>query len=138
MKINLPLIFASIAILAIPASAQVCPAVGNDTNCGIVITITDGGAAVTTTGQGPYDGADDTLIGVVNNGSVPVRTLRLTSTLAVFGFDAAGIVDFGIPGNAQDASGYGGPNAFFTNINSTLPEGDVNFIAPIAAHGGTG
>ncbi|HEY1580434.1 MAG TPA: hypothetical protein VGF82_25515 [Terracidiphilus sp.] len=138
MKVFLPLIVLSLAMIANRASAQVCPAVGNDNNCGIIITITDTDATVTVTGQGPYDGADDTLIGVVNNGRVPISTLRLNSTLPIFGFDGDGIVAFGISGNAKDTTGYGGPNAFFTNINSAQTQGDVNFIVPIAAHGGTG
>src|ERR1700738_5525995 len=48
------------------ASAQ-CPTVGNDTGCGAVIPVTGTGATFMPTGMGPYDGSDDTLVGVVNN-----------------------------------------------------------------------
>lgn len=46
------------------AKAQ-CPAVGLDTGCGAVITITNTGATVSSAGQLPYDGIEDTLIGIV-------------------------------------------------------------------------
>ena len=38
-----------------------CVPVGADSTCGVVITITNTGAAVSSTGQGPYDTFDDTL-----------------------------------------------------------------------------
>jgi hypothetical protein len=43
-----------------------CPAFGSDTACGAIITVTPTGATVMQTGMGPYDGSDDTLIGVAN------------------------------------------------------------------------
>lgn len=120
------------------ASARgVCPAVGKDTDCGIIITVTDTGASLSVTGQPPYDDIEDTLVGVVNNSSQPIRSLGLNATLAIFSFDGDGIDTFGIPGNSSDSTGYGGPNAFFTNINSGRTAGLVNFIVPIAAKGGT-
>jgi len=133
------LVVANLAVAAIcgcPAGAQ-CPAVGADTGCGAVITVTDTGASVSLTGQGPYDGNDDTLIGVVNQGSQPVKSLGVRSGLAVFTFDGDGIDTFGIPGNSKDDTGYGGPNAYFTNISADATSGVVNFIVPIAAKGGT-
>lgn len=118
------------------ANAQgVCPAVGQDTNCGTIITITDRGATVSNTGQPPYDGVEDTLVGVVNNSRVPISTIGLSSAAPIFSFDGDGIDSYGIPGNARDATGYGGPNAYFSNIAPNLAT--VNFIVPIAAHGGT-
>jgi len=119
------------------ANAQ-CPAVGADSTCGTIITISDTGATVTSTGQPPYDGIEDTLVGVVNNSRLPVSAMGLKSALSIFGFDGDGIVAYGIPGNPQDPSGYGGPNAYFTNISADLKSGTVNFITPIAAKGGTG
>src|SRR5262249_2848471 len=99
-------------------SANVCPHVNLDTECGTILTINDGSpVTITRTGQGPYDGNDDTLIGVVNNSRSPIRTLGLSSASDICGFDGDGIDAFGIPGNSHDSTGYGGPNAFFTNIN---------------------
>ncbi len=130
-------VLAAIALSPARANAQTCPAVGADTDCGTIITITDTGATVSFTGQGPYDGIEDTLVGVVNKSSRPVTSLDLTSSLQIFGFEGDGIVAYGIPGNPQDSSGYGGPNAYFSNINPALTSGRVNFITPIAAKTGT-
>ncbi len=133
-----PLIL-TLGALALAANARAqCPAVGNDTGCGIIITITNQGATVSTTGQGPYDGIDDTLVGVVNNSTLPVSSLELQSGFNIFGFDGDGIDTYGIAGNGNDSTGYGGPNAYFTNISADQMSGTVNFIAPIAANGGTG
>jgi hypothetical protein len=117
------------------ANAQ-CPAVGADTGCGTIITITDTGATFVPTGQGPYDSIEDTLVGVLNNSHLPVSSIDLASGVPVFGFDGDGIDTYGIPGNAKDSTGYGGPNAYFTNFGG-LTSGTVNFITPIAAGGGT-
>jgi hypothetical protein len=125
------------AIAAGSANAQ-CPAVGADTTCGTIITITDAGATVSFTGQGPFDGNDDTLVGIVNNSSRPVSTLRLSGPLAIFAFDGDGMDTFGIPGNPMDDTTYGGPNAYYTDINDAMTAGTVHFIVPIAAGGGTG
>ncbi|MGH9823969.1 MAG: hypothetical protein ACREDR_12040 [Blastocatellia bacterium] len=131
------LILGLLAISGKPAHAQ-CPAVGQSTTCGVVITITNTGASVSFSGQPPYDGNDDQLIGVINNSNLPIHSLELASSLPIFGFDGDGIDAFGIPGNGFDGTGYGGPNAYFTNIDSATATGTVNFIAPIAANGGTG
>lgn len=131
------LILGLLAISGSLANAQ-CPAVGADTGCGPVITVTNTGATVSFTGQGPYDGFDDTLVGVVNNSSLPINSLGLSSGLNIFAFDGDGIDTYGIPGNGQDSTGYGGPNAYFTHINASLTAGTVNFIVPIASGGGTG
>ena len=119
------------------ADAQVCPPVGNDTDCGTIITISDSGVSVSSTGQGPYDGIEDTLVGVVNTSSLPIHALGLKSGQTIFGFDGDGIVTYGVPGNSLDSTGYGGPNAYFTDIDPALKSGTVNFITPIAAKGGT-
>jgi Dockerin type I domain len=137
LQIVAKLILATLAISERPANAQgVCPPVGEDTNCGVIITITDSGASVSRTGQGPFDGDDDTLVGVVNNSRLPVLSLGVKSALTIFGFEDDGLVSFGIQGNPKDSTGYGGPNAYFVNINPSLTAGTVNFIVPIAARGG--
>jgi hypothetical protein len=123
-------------LFASAASAQ-CPAVGNDTGCGFVITVTDTGKTIAATGQGPYDGSDDTLIGVINNSFLPVTILDLSSANAIFSFDGDGIDTFIAVSNARDNTGYGGPNAYFTNISADQTSGRVNFVTPIAPGGGT-
>lgn len=122
---------------ASPTAGSVCPPVNDDTTCGTIITITDTGISVTSTGQGPYDGSDDTLVGVINNSSKTISSIGINSGSDIFNFDGDGIVTYGIAGNAKDSSGYGGPNAYFTNINAAQTAGAVIFITPIAANGGT-
>ena len=138
------ILLAATALLASDAHAQ-CPAVGADTLCGIVITITDQGSAISFTGQPPYsDGSlgggnyTDTLIGVINNSSVPISSIGLSSPQTIFNFTHNGIDSFGIPGNGMDQSGYGGPNAYFSGIDVASQNGLVNFLAPIPPAGGTG
>lgn len=131
----------AMGLLALSASlgaqAGVCPAVGVDTDCGTIITITDSGVTVTSTGQRPYDDIEDTLVGVVNKSSRPIYALGLRSATDIFGFDGDGLLSYGIPGNALDSSGYGGPNAYFTNVNANYTSGTVKFITPVAPNGGT-
>jgi len=137
LRAAIGLVFA-VMMISIPASGQgICPPVGKDTNCGVIITVTDTGAAISLTGQPPYDDIEDTLVGVVNNSSLPIHSLILSANLQIFGFDGDGIDTFGIPGNAIDHTGYGGPNAFFTNIDPSLKTGTVNFIVAIAPKGGS-
>ena len=127
-----------IASQSFALSGGVCPPVGADTDCGTILTISDNNAiTITRTGQGPYDQIEDTLIGVVNNSSHPLRALGLSSSLPIFGFDGDGIDAFGIPGNPFDFTGYGGPNAFFTDFGPSRTSGTVNFVTPIPP-GGTG
>ncbi len=135
--ILVPAVASCLMTFVMYAHAQ-CPAFGFDTTCGTIITITPQlGAVITTTGQGPYEGADDTLVGVVNNSTVPIKSLVLLSQFNIFGFDGDGINIYGAPGNAMDNTGYGGPNAYFTNINAATTMGTVNFIVPVAPKGGT-
>ena len=65
------------------------PAIGDDTEPAIVITFGPGGAMTTTyTGQGPYDGEDDTYIAVVNakDSGIAVQSIRLSSS-DLMGYD---------------------------------------------------
>ena len=132
--------------LALPSAmhaASICPAYGNATlGCDLVITVTDSGTTVTAGPSYPlaghtYDGSDDALIGIVNNSSFDLSSIFLSSTIDIFGFDGDGINTYGAPGNAIDKTGYGGPNSFFTGINSTSRSGTVNFLTPLAAGGGS-
>ena len=61
-----------------PAPFSQCPPVGLDTQCGVLLTINpDGSVTVTGSNQGPFDGVEDTLIGVQNNSAVSVPMLSL-------------------------------------------------------------
>lgn len=124
-------------------AASVCPAIGGATaGCDLIITVTDSGTTITpgpsfSLNGGTYDGADDTLIGIINNSSSALSLINLSSTTDIFGFDGDGITGYGSPGNTMDPSGYGGPNTYFTNISANGRSGTANFINALAAGGGS-
>jgi len=135
------------------ANAQ-CPAVGADTNCGVVLTILDIGHGRGTcsaqncisisNNQGPFDQIEDTLVGVVNNSKIPITSIKLTSNNDIFGFDGDGICGIspntGLPYDPRPAgcpfgtTGYEGPGVAFNIASAT--SGTVNFSPAIAPNGG--
>ncbi len=125
------------ALLAGGAAAATGPAIGNDTNGPeYVITVTNTGTTVAlqTPDQGPYDGSDDTYIGVLNDSSKTLSSLNLSSTNDIFGFDGDGIDTFaGSTGNTTDTTGYGGPLGVFSNIVIGPTEtGTISFLGGVA------
>ncbi len=131
-----------------------CQAVGYDHDgCALLIDVEGGGTSILEDpSQGAYDGSDDTLVGIVNNGLEPLSQISLSSaTEDIMGFDGDGICEnpnstSGMPGlpasdcagvNTVDTTGYGGPDSYFTNISPDQMSGTVNFITPIAPGGYT-
>jgi len=131
-----------------------CPPIGLDTGCAILIVLGDGGVQILPdAAQGPYDGVEDTLIGVLNNTTgTTITSVPLTGPAGVFGFDGDGICSPNNPtqpfspgppdanaavgpctDNGKDTSigGYGGANSYFTNINGTASAGTVDFISAL-------
>lgn len=116
-----------------------CPHVGADTSCAILIVINPVGApSIMTDGsQGPYDGVEDTMVGIYNNSAQTITSLPLTGN-DIFGFDQDGICD---PNNSNvsfspgadcsantdpgQGSGYGGPDSTFNVTDSS--DGSVVF-----------
>ena len=135
---------AAASALVLAGGAYAFPAYGNDTlGPTILITFGPGGSEAITqaTAQGPYDGSDDTYIGVVNNSGATINSFTVSSSTAdIFGFDGDGIDGYGAVENAgnPDTTGYGGPNGYFTNITNVggVESGTVNFLGGIA-DGGT-
>jgi hypothetical protein len=128
----------------------------NGTSVNVALASTLGYA---TTDQGPYDGADDTYIGVINTSSTTLSSINLSGTQDIFGFDDDGIQSFGSPvtatqfaatggidvseylngvvspGNFEgNGTGYAGFNNYFSNVNeSASPEtGTINFVGGLA------
>ena len=59
-----------------------CPAIGDNTSCAVLVQVTDGGQfTFDDPSQGPYDGADDTLVGVLHSSSQPVSSIAISSTM---------------------------------------------------------
>lgn len=117
-----------------------CPAVGLDTSCAILIVFNSDGTVsiLSDSTQRPFDGGDDTLIGVQNNraASVPVTVLFGTN---IFGFDGDGICSQFISPHPSTcpfgSTGYEGPGTSFTIAD--INNGQVNFAGGIASGGST-
>jgi hypothetical protein len=86
-------------VSAPPPQFTQCPAVDQNNGCQFLITVSSGTETVTEdTSQGPYEGADDALIGVQNNSSSPVSQLPLAvPNSQLFGFESDGICTPGAP-----------------------------------------
>ena len=143
--------------------------VGSATGCGVIITVTavDGNgnataATITVPGNGnPYDGDDDTLVGVQNNSGGVLLAVTLTSSSTtfggIFGFDGDGACNYATrfsensndcfngPFPEPDPLDYEGPSNTFSNINSVscpifetcYTSGTVNFTGNGIAPGGS-
>jgi RHS repeat-associated protein len=112
-----------------------CPALGHDTSCGVLVQVVDGGNNIySDPSQGPYDGTDDTLVGVVNDSTRPVSSLQLSSNTDLFGFEGDGLCVYSPTpaGCPFGPTGYEGPNTSFSNISPGSSGGVVNFTAPLA------
>ncbi len=90
----IPIASASSASAATPPFTQ-CPAVGYDTSCEVLIEKGENGEleSFTDPTQGPFDGDDDTVIGVQNNSKEMLTHIKLTGE-NLFGFDGDGLCDY--------------------------------------------
>ena len=131
MKATLLATAAIMATALVAGSAHAAfPAYGADTGPGIIITFGPGGAiSSVATGQGPYDGIEDTYVGFVNNSGHTVNGINLASA-GIGGFDGDGLAVYGAP-STFDPNGYGGPDSFFTN--NTGNSLTVNFTGGLAS-----
>src|SRR5437899_11535970 len=79
------------ATLPTPPFTQ-CPPVWVDTSCAVLIVFNADGSRTTLVDptQPPFDGIEDTLIGVQNNSTVSITMLGLSGT-NIFGFDGDGL-----------------------------------------------
>ena len=91
-------------VAAPPPMFTECPPVDLNNGCQYLITVSNGTETVLQDpNQGPYEGADDSLIGVQNNSSSPVSQLPLAVPGSdLFGFDDDGLCD---PGAAPVPAG---------------------------------
>lgn len=125
-----------------------CPPVGSDTGCAQLIVVNANGTTTVLVdpAQGPYEGVDDSLIGVQNNSGHSLSKLNLGSPSGadIMGFDGDGIctpsqwpaattqtTPPGCPNPALGIgfglTGYEGPGTYFSNISSNQETGTINF-----------
>jgi hypothetical protein len=117
-----------------------CPAIGNSPSCAILIELTDSGTNILADSTvGPFDGVEDTLVGVQNNSTQTVTRITLsgsgTTGLPVFGFEGDGLCA-GYTGSPAGCpfgiTGYEGPGTSFENISADFTTGDVVFNPGLA------
>ena len=137
----------SLALLfAGQANAGICPAVGLATDCGVQINVTaqSGGVAsaftVTNVGNGnPYDGVEDTLVGITNNTGAQLNSITLSASSGAdaFGFDFDGACSSlgASAGFTCGSTGYEGPNMTFGAVTSS---GGVDSMTITFTSGGLG
>jgi hypothetical protein len=126
----------SAGVTVAPATAgqhfTICPPVGKDTSCGVLVEIGDNGKL---TGyfdptQGPYEDDEDTLVGVINKSSARVDSIQLGGG-DIFGFDSDGICAPGFLKCTWPApTGYEGPITSFAPVSNDF--GTVNFRGGLA------
>ena len=102
-----------------------CPPVGLSPSCAVLITINPNGSLSfqTDSSVGPFDGVEDTLVGVVNKSGATVFGIFLSGN-GIFGFDGDG---------AGAGGGYEGPGVSFTAKDTN--SGTVNFTGGLADKG---
>jgi hypothetical protein len=140
----------ALVLCSTAAHADICPGLGADTlGCSLVITVTavNGSGLATafnvTAGlanaQGPYDGVEDTLIGVTNSSGAALLTLHLigndTADGGVFAFEADGACSAYQSLLTCDTTGYAPTGITFANLaaaNGGLNAGDVKFSPGLA------
>lgn len=103
---RISVLFGSSLVLGIlwltPASASAgftqCPPVYEDTGCQFLITVGNGESTIASDPtQGPYEAADDALIGIVNSSSQTISSLPISAETTLFEFEKDGICDPGGP-----------------------------------------
>ena len=112
-----------------------CPGVGNDSGCRVPHHPQPGrrsGDDRVKSEHRPFDGEDDTLVGIFNNSGAAVSTIGLSSNTDIFGFDGDGICGtddthmhytwvgtglngFGFAGCPYGTTGYEGPWVSYSN-----------------------
>jgi len=116
-------------------AAATCPVtVNTNTDCGYVFTIGPSGAitGAAVAGAHPYDGQDDTLVGIVNNWNKTFTGPISLTGLDIFGFDGDGICTY-VTNSGCAGTGYEGPGVKFTVTDANSGIVNVNGLAAGAA-----
>jgi len=104
----------------------------------VLVIATNAGLAIDfDSSQLPYDGSDDTLVGVLNSSSRQLSNVTLSGPDGTFNFDGDGICTYEINDcNQSDSSGYAGPGVTFSAIDpDNQAFGTINFNPPLPPDG---
>ena len=139
-----PALQASAASPPSPPFGQ-CPAIGSAPSCEILLVVNSDGT-VSVQGDssvGPFDGSDDTLVGIVNDSNAAVTAVTVSGPASdLSGFDGDGICsgDYGSwngsSGCPYGPTGYEGPKTSFVTSPSLPDSAEVDFTGGLA-RGGT-
>ena len=110
-----------------------CPAVNFAPSCGIQLQVNaDNSVTVAIDPSvGAYDGADDTLIGIVNSSATPVSAVTVTGPGSdLSGFDGDGLCAY--LGCQNGATGYEGPGTSLVTSPTVPDSAEVDFTPALA------
>lgn len=123
-----------------------CPAIGNSPSCEILLVVNaDGSVSVKVDPSvGPFDGGDDTLVGIVNDSRKQVTAVTVSGPgSGLSGFDGDGICSGqygawnGSAGCPYGLTGYEGPGTSFATDPSLPDSAQVDFTSGLAPRGST-
>jgi hypothetical protein len=119
-----------------------CPAINDAASCDILLSV-NADNSITVYGdssQPPYDGSDDTTVGIVNNSASPVNAVTVMgpgSDLA--GFDGDGICTYtgwaGASSCPYGPTGYEGPGTSFVTDPSLPDDAEIDFAGGVVPGG---
>jgi hypothetical protein len=114
-----------------------CPSVGSSASCKVLVVINNDRtvSVYSDASVGPYDGIEDTLVGIRNDSSTSVDAITATGTLALAGFDGDGLCAMGNapPGCPFGPTGYEGPGtSFIRDPAGNLSHVEVDFANGLA------
>lgn len=111
-----------------------CPSVGASPSCEILLMVEPSGSITVyhDSSVGPYDGGDDTLVGIYNNSGKPISAVTVTGQgTGLGGFDGDGLCTYNSCSWPNPTTYEGPDNTFVTS--SALPDSaEVDFTTPLA------
>lgn len=116
-----------------------CPEIGSSPTCQILLVV-NADRSVTVLGDpsvGPYDGGDDTIVGIRNDSTAPVAAVTVRGPSDIAGFDNDGLCAYpGAPATCSTAAtGYEGPQTSLKTDPSDNSVVEVDFDSPGLAAG---
>ena len=120
-----------------PPFAQ-CPAVGQDASCQILLVVNPDGTikVLGDPALGPYDGSDDTLVGIVNDSKAAVPAITVTGPgSGLADLDGDGLCTYGVSGCPFGPTGYEGLGTSIKTDSSLPDSAEIDFAGAGLAPG---